>query len=108
MVSDATSGEMPDKVLVKIRWHGPARVVMVEHDQEQIPKVYWLAYKTQLIRAAPHHVRSDYQSTEHAIEDIQLAKREIQGLKSRGVTRFLDLSMLNRNNVDDILEEDGR
>ena len=80
---DARQGD-----LVKIRWHGPARVVMVEHDQEQIPKVYWLAYKTQLIRAAPHHVRSDYQSTEHTIEDLQLAKREIQGLKSRGVSRF--------------------
>ena len=43
---------------------------------------------------------------EHAIEDIQLAKKEVMDLKSRGVTRFLDLNMLNRNNVDDILEED--
>jgi len=98
---DARQGE-----LVKIRWHGPARVVMVEHDQENVPKVYWLAYQTQLIRCAPHHVRSDFNSMEHAIEDIQLAKKEVMDLKSRGVTRFLDLNMLNRNNVDDILEED--
>jgi len=98
---DARQGE-----LVKIRWHGPARVVMVEHDQENVPKVYWLAYKTQLIRCAPHHVRSDFNSMEHAIEDIQLAKKEVMDLKSRGVTRFLDLNVLNRNNVDDILEED--
>ena len=98
---DARQGE-----LVKIRWHGPARVVMVEHDQENVPKVYWLAYKTQLIRCAPHHVRSDFNSMEHAIEDIQLAKKEVMDLKSRGVTRILDLNMLNRNNVDDILEED--
>ena len=52
---DARQGD-----LVKIRWHGPARVVMVEYDDEQVPKVYWIAYKTQLIRCAPHHVRSDY------------------------------------------------
>lgn len=33
-------------------------------------------------------------------------KKEVQGLKSRGVTRFLDLNLLNRNHVDDVLEED--
>ena len=98
---DARQGD-----LVKIRWHGPARVVMVEYDEEQVPKVYWIAYKTQLIRCAPHHVRSDYTTADHSIEDLQSAKKEVQGLKSRGVTRFLDLNLLNRNHIDDVLEED--
>ena len=98
---DARQGD-----LVKIRWHGPARVVMVEYNEEQVPKVYWIAYKTQLIRCAPHHVRSDYTTSDHSLEDLESAKKEVQGLKSRGVTRFLDLSLLNRNHVDDVLEED--
>ena len=67
---DARQGD-----LVKIRWHGPARVVMVEYDEEQVPKVYWIAYKTQLIRCAPHHVRSDYTTSDHSIEDLQEAKK---------------------------------
>ncbi len=92
--------------LVKIRWHGPARVVMVECDDEGSPRVYWISYKTQLIRCAPHHVRSDFTSSEHVLEDLQAAKKEVQALKSRGVTRFLDLQAVNKRDIDDILEED--
>ena len=49
--------KQPD--LVKIRWLGPAFVVMREVDEDGKPTVYWLAYKIQLIRCAPHHVRGD-------------------------------------------------
>ena len=45
-------------------------------------------------------------TADHSIEDLQSAKKEVQGLKSRGVTRFLDLNLLNRNHIDDVLEED--
>ena len=41
---DARQGD-----LVKIRWHGPARVIMVENDDENTPRVYWISYKTQLL-----------------------------------------------------------
>ena len=93
--------------LVKIRWHGPARVVMREnHPDTQVPTVYWLAYKTQLIRAAPHHVRLDFTTSATQLEDAALAKREVASLKSRGVTRYLDLDKVNKANVDDLLEED--
>lgn len=65
--------------LVKIRWLGPAHVVMKEHkkDGEGQDRVhaYWLAYKTQLIRRAPHHVRADIKGSQHALDDVQAALR---------------------------------
>ena len=93
--------------LVKIRWHGPARVVMWENDQDtDQPLVYWLAYKTQLIRAAPHHVRADFTSAATQVEDAWQARKEVSALKSRGATRFLDLDKANKMNLDDLLKED--
>ena len=44
--------------LVKIRWLGPA-VVVLREEENGVANTYWLAYKTQLIRCAPHHVRGD-------------------------------------------------
>ena len=48
--------------LCKIRRRGPAKVVCVE--EKGSPHVDWLAHKTQLIRAAPHHVRPDFTAIE--------------------------------------------
>ena len=70
------------------------------------PLVYWLPYKTQLIRAAPHHVRADFTSAATQVEDARQARKEVSALKSRGVTRFLDLDKANKINLDDLLEED--
>ena len=53
--------KQPD--LVKIRWLGPAHVVMKEYKEPQRPdsqvSVYWLSFKTQLVRCAPHHARPE-------------------------------------------------
>ena len=92
--------------LKKIRWHGPARVVMVEHDEQGRPRLYWVAHRTQLIRAAPHHVRPDFTDLQVAIDGLQAARHDIAGLKSRGVTRFLDLGRLNRRNIDDVDDDE--
>ena len=56
--------------LNKIRWLGPAHVALREEDPDaptEATKVntYWLAYKSQLIRAAPHHVRGDILGPQH-------------------------------------------
>eukprot|EP00435_Cladocopium_sp_Y103_P060878 s209_g22.t1 len=92
--------------LVKIRWHGPARVVMREDDEAGAPHTYWLAWKTQLIKCAPHHVRADLASMSHQLADAQAAKREVAALRSRGVTRFLDLERINRQNLDDVDDDE--
>ena len=97
--------------LYKIRWLGPAHVVLREEDAEAdtaAPKVktYWLAYKTQLIRAAPHHVRADILGPQHVLEDLQSALNKVRQLKSRGVTRFYDLRRVNRQQLDDVEEDE--
>ena len=97
--------------LVKIRWLGPAQVVMKERrpgaDEAEGPvSVYWLAFKSQLIRCAPHHVRADVKSFNHAIDDTQLALNTVRQLKSRGVTRFYDLNRVNRQNLADVEEDE--
>ena len=89
--------------LVKIRWKGPATVLMREDDDDGRPRVYWIGHKTQLLRCAPHHVRPEIgRSTSTLIGDLQVAKDMLQALKSRGVTRYSDLTIKNKRNIDDV------
>ena len=93
--------------LVKIRWHGPAKVMIREDGPDGRPAVYWLAFKTQLIRCAPHHVRPDFtNASQTLLGNLQEAKRHLRDLKSRGVTRYLDLNVSNRRNLDDIEDDE--
>ena len=94
--------------LVKIRWHGPAKVMIREDGPDGRPAVYyWLAFKTQLIRCAPHHVRPDFtNASQTLLGNLQEAKRHLRDLKSRGVTRYLDLNVANRRNLDDIEDDE--
>ena len=100
---DARAGE-----LVKIRWLGPARVVMRESKDDGTPSLYWVAHNTQLIRCAPHHVRPDFRSMETCIADIREAMNDVARLKSRGVTRYVDLRAANKRRIDDVdTDEEG-
>ena len=95
--------------LVKIRWKGPARVLMREDDSEGRPQLYWISHKSQLLRCAPHHLRPAIeQDTSTLIEGLQLAKRDMAALRSRGVTRMLDLNVVNRQRLEHVeSEEEG-
>ena len=89
--------------LIKIRWKGPATVLMKEEDEDGRVKVYWLGYKTQLLRAAPHHVRPEIGQTMDSLRGtLDDAKTVIHQLKSRGVTRYSDLTVLNKRNIQDV------
>ena len=68
--------------------------------------VYWLAFKTQLIRCAPHHVRADVKSLDHALDDTPGALNTVRQLRSRGVTRFYDLNRANRQNLADVEDDE--
>ena len=96
--------------LVKIRWLGPAHVVMKEFKEPERPdsqvSVYWLSFKTQLIRCAPHHVRPDVKNIAHSLEDTQEALNQIRQLRSRGVSRYYDLHKLNRRNLIDVEDDE--
>ena len=90
-------------LLGSLGWLGPAHVVMKEHKKDGEGQdrvhVYWLAYKTQLIKCAPHHVRADIKGSQHALDDVQSALTTVRQLKSRGVTRYCDLHQLNKSNL---------
>ena len=92
---------------MKIRWLGPARVLLRENDENGIPTMYWIGHQTQLLRCAPHHVRGG----ENALEEVEKAKTEVKELKSRGL-KLLN-KLLNKASIDDvntdeeILEDDG-
>ena len=93
--------------LVKIRWRGPAKVLMVQNDEQGNASVYWICHKTQLLRCAPHHVRPDFRTIcKNVVDNLQEAKDVLRDAKSRGVTRFLDLNKLNRQHIDDINEDE--
>ena len=93
--------------LVKIRWLGQAKVVLRECDQDGKPLVYWIVHKTQLIRCSPHHVRPDFHETSKtAVDDVKSAVQMLKDLKSRGVTRYLDLQLSNKRSIDDIDEDE--
>ena len=93
--------------LVKIRWRGPAKVLMVENDEQGNASIYWICHKTQLLRRAPHHVRLDFRTiSKNVIDNLQEAKDVLRGAKSRGITMFLDLNKLNRQHIDSINEDE--
>ena len=94
--------------LEKIRWKGPATVLMREDDPESgKPRIYWIGHKSQLLRCAPHHVRPEIgRSASTLLGDFEVAKNVIQNLKSRGVTRYTDLTITNKRSLDDVDSDD--
>ena len=86
-------------------------MILREDDDEGKPLTYWVAHGTQLLRCAPHHVRGDFRhgaAAETAIGGLEEARRSVASLKSRGVTRFMDLNRLNKRTLDDVdTDEEG-
>ena len=87
--------------LVKVRWKGPARVILREDDAEGKPIVYWIAHQTQLLRCAPQHVRADYR----VASDTNIGGL-VSELKSRGVTRFVDLQRANKRHIEEVQSDE--
>ena len=93
--------------LVKIRWLGPATIILREDDPSTgKPHLYWIAHGTQLLRCAPHHVRADFRTADTVIGGLVEARRLVSQLKSRGVTRYLDLERVNKRNIEDVDEDE--
>ena len=56
---------------------------------------------------APHHVRPDFrQAADTLVGDIAEARKSVLELKSRGVTRFLDLSRANKRNIEEVMSDE--
>ena len=64
-------------------------------------------YGSQLLRCAPHHVWPDFrQAADTLVVDIAEARKSVLELKSRGVTRFLDLSRANKRNIKEVMSDE--
>ncbi|CAJ1346887.1 unnamed protein product, partial [Effrenium voratum] len=77
----------------KVRWKAPATVVMIENDLTNgKPKCYWIVHSTNLLRAAPEHVRRTFEEsvTDLGPHDI------LQQLRNRGTTSYTDLNKTNK------------
>ena len=80
----------------KIRWHGPATVVMREEGRAgPNSDVYWInPHGTSLLRAAPEHVKAISHSADPAEpkrDPLDVAKRALDNSRGRGVTLYTDL-----------------
>ena len=104
--------DAPAGAATKLRWKGPAIVVMREASSHgPHADVYWLAHGTVLLRAAPEHVKpADPRPAQmESGTPLDRAKDALQGIRGRGVTQFIDLPKSNkrrRAEVDSDEEEE--
>ena len=80
---------------------------MVEDDGQGNAPTYWICHMTELLRCAPHHCRPDFrQINNNVVDNLLEAKEVLRQVKSRGVTRFLDLNRLNRQHIAHINKDE--
>ena len=92
----------------RVRWKGPAVVVLVENDPQSRPSVYWLVHGSALLRAAPEHVRPDFEQETLAANTPALHDL-LQTVQNRGTTTFSDLIRTTRKRpraVAELLTDD--
>ena len=81
---------------------------MREDGPDGKPAIYWLGYKSQLLRCAPRHVRPEigrpFSTLLSDFEGRQGCGPEVSINKS---TRIADLTITNRNYIDDDDDDDG-
>lgn len=94
----------------KVRWRGPATVVMREEGRSgPTSDIYWLAHGTSLLRAAPEHVRAISPTAaagEPSRDPLDVAKQALDNVRGRGVTNYTDLSRTNKRQRDQVDSED--
>ena len=89
----------PGGIGPKLRWKGPARVVMKEPSSSPHTTVYWIVHGTNLLRAAPEHLRAMPDVQEHVIETedpYTMSQKALQQVRNRGTTLFIDLIKSNK------------
>ena len=97
----------------KLRWRGPAVVIMREAGPTgPNSDVLWIGHGTNLLRAAPEHVKSANVAvdiTEKPPDPLDVAKNALHQIRNRGVTQYVDLSKTNKRRRDEVDtdEEEG-
>lgn len=100
---DAPGGAGP-----KIRWKGPAVIVMVEDGRAgPLTNVYWLAHGTTLLRASGEHLRPHLEPPDKTdTTPITRAQQALDSIRGRSTTLYIDLDKTNKRKREEVATED--
>ena len=100
----------PGGIGPKLRWRGPARVVMVEQlESGPHTTIYWVMHGTNPLRAAPEHLRPvpEQDVPKPADDDpFYRAQQALQGVRSRGTTLYRDLTRINKRQRHEVSSDE--
>ena len=100
----------PGGIGPKLRWRGPARVVMVEQlESGPHTTIYWVVHGTNLLRTAPEHLRPvPEQDVPKTADDdpFYRAQQALQGVRSRGTTLYTDLTRTNKRQRHEVSSDE--
>ena len=98
---DAPGGAGP-----KLKWRGPAVVVMVEPGKTgPTNNTYWLAHGTTLLRVSGEHLRP-HLDHRNDTDPMERAKQALAGIRGRSTTLYIDLDKTNKRKRADVLTEE--
>ena len=98
---DAPGGAGP-----KIRWKGPATVIMTEPGRTgPSTNTYWITRGTTLLRVLGEHLRPDLNHSD-TTDPIQRAKAALDSVRGRSTTLYFDLQRSNKRKRSEVLTED--
>ena len=99
----------PGGIGPKLRWRGPARIVMVEQlDGGPHSNIYWIVHGTNLLRTAPHNLRPlpVEDSGKAADDDPFKAQQSLQNIRSGGTTLYTDLTKTNKRQRHEVSSDE--
>ncbi|CAK9009019.1 Copia protein [Durusdinium trenchii] len=98
---DAPGGAGP-----KLRWKGPAIVVMTEEGRTgPATNTYWVTHGTTLLRVSGEHLRPDLNHQDDT-DPIIRAKNALDQIRGRSTTLYTDLQKTNKRKRSEVVTED--
>ena len=98
---DAPGGAGP-----KIRWKGPATVVMTEPGRTgPSTNTYWITHGSTLLRVSGEHLRPDL-NHQSDTDPLQRARQALDNIRGRSTTLYTDLIKSNKRKRTEIVTDD--
>lgn len=100
----------PGGIGPKLRWRGPARMIMVEQiEAGPHSTIYWIVHGANLLRAAPEHLRPIPREVEEkrtSEDPFFKAQQALQGIRGQGTTLYTDLTKSNKRQRHEVSSGD--
>ena len=106
--------DTPAGSTAKLKWRGPATVIMREQDQHgHHTDIYWIVHRTVLLHAAPEHVKAATPAavqdfTERLRDPLDTTKQSLSNIRGRDVTQYIDLPKSNKRRRDKVATDEER